>query len=103
MKCRSLRILISLATTCSLASCGSRGNGAKPPSEPVRYLPSPSDATPCLTYRPPSRPVLSCVPEKPDCEHLDADTAALLDYLDRLDMYVRLYAWPLCGVPDKVP
>lgn len=44
--------------------------------------------TPCLSVPPPERP-----DQDPDP---GLDRAIRLDYLDRLDRWVRLYAWPAC-------
>lgn len=90
------RSLMLLLATGGLACCGSRTSGEKPPQ--IRYLPSP--AQPCLTIPPPPRPELlpACSPtlSPSQCPNDDVNAARMLDYLHRLDDYVRLYVWPVC-------
>ena len=89
-----LRIAIWTSLTSVVASCGS----PKPGPQQTKTVYLPSLRHPCLTLAPPPRPVLLCPPQILECERADEDTAALLDYMMRLERWALNYAWPVCKV-----
>lgn len=80
-----MRFLALMLTACSSAA---------PCAPQVVYVATPEPPraiTPCLSVPPPQRP-----DQDPDP---GLDRAIRLDYLDSLDRWVRLYAWPACKEP----